>query len=63
VEDKTEYKDRQIDGWENQLAVFSLKFYFEKDTFLPVKLKLGRKEGSEEIIAGTGNIEQLPDQY
>jgi hypothetical protein len=46
VEDKTEYKDRQIDGWENQLAVFSLKFYFEKDTFLPVKLKLGRKEGS-----------------
>jgi hypothetical protein len=34
VEDKTEYKDRQIDGWENQLAIFSLKFFvFEKTIF------------------------------
>ncbi len=32
VEDKTGYKDRQIDGWENQLTVFSLKFYFLKKT-------------------------------
>ena len=40
VEDKTEYKDRQIDGWETQLPVFSLKiFLFEKDTFLPVKIQ------------------------
>ena len=40
VEDKTEYKDRQIDGWETQLPVFSLKFFlFEKDTFLPVKIQ------------------------
>ena len=40
LEDKIEYKDRQIDGWKNQLAVFSLKnFSFEKDTFLPVKIQ------------------------
>jgi hypothetical protein len=27
VEDKTEYKDRQIGGWKNHLAVFSLKVF------------------------------------
>jgi hypothetical protein len=38
VEDKTEYKDRQIDGWKNQLAVFSLKFfYFLKKTLFTGK--------------------------
>jgi hypothetical protein len=43
VEDNTKYKDRQIDGWKNQLAVFSLKnfSFFEKDNFLPVKIKIG----------------------
>ena len=45
VEDKTEYKDRQIDGWKNQLAVFSLKiFFFEKDSFLPVKIQSSRQD-------------------
>ena len=40
VEDKTEYKDRQIDGWKTNCQFFLWKiFSFEKDTFLPVKIQ------------------------